>query len=359
MIRNKEFKQQKFIINYIYIALILLLLWVIFKYLIGWILPFIIGYFIAAIVQPAVRLLHKRLHLGRRAAGVITVLLFLIFMGLILSLCITKAVSELAAVAKLLPGLFEQLALSVSRISAQVSVYIDSLPVDYSTKVSGALENMSAELMKLSSLSTGTVSFVVNLVSKVPGLLLNIIVTVVSACFMSMDYGEIRGFVMRQLSDKYQELLCDIKAFLFNTIAKLIRAYLTLMAITFAELFIGLIAFRVSHAVAIAAIIAIVDLMPVLGTGTVIIPWALIELLMGNVTLAVCLIILYAVILVVRNILEPKIVGYHIGLYPLVTLITMFVGLKIFGFAGMILFPIIIIILKHLQDSGKIRLWKE
>jgi sporulation integral membrane protein YtvI len=322
-------------------------------------MPFIIGYFIAALVQPVVNKLHTRLRLNRRAAGVITVIVFLLIISLILSLCITKAIGELAAVTRLLPALFEQLAASVERMSKSISVYIDNLPVSYSKRVADTLENVYTQLAKMSSISDGTISFALNILSKVPGLMLNAIVTVVSACFMSMDYGRIRGFVLRQLPQKYQEWACDIKAFMFNTIAKLIRAYLTLMAITFAELCIGLVVMRVQHAVAIAALIAIVDVLPVLGTGTVLIPWALIELIMGNVYLAVCLAALYAVIMVVRNILEPKIVGYHIGLYPLVTLMSLFIGLKIFGFTGMILFPMIIIILKHLQDTGRLRLWKD
>lgn len=359
MVEREKQKKQSFLLNIVYFSLIFLLIWILFKYLIGWIMPFILGFLIAALVQPAVSLLHNRLRLSRRAAGVLAVLFFMIVLSLILSLCVTKAVSELAAVTKLLPGLFEQLAGAVARISARISVYVDSLPVDYANKIYEALENISQQLMRLSSLSSGTVSFVFNVISKVPGLMLNIIVTIVSACFISMDYGDIRGFILRQLQPRYQEMACDIKAFLFNTIAKLIRAYLKLMAITFAELLVGLMAIGVPHAVTIAALIAIVDIMPVLGTGTVMIPWALIELVLGNIYLAVCLSVLYVIILIVRNILEPKIVGNHIGLYPLITLMAMFVGLQIFGFTGMILFPIIIIIVKHLQDSGKIRLWKE
>jgi sporulation integral membrane protein YtvI len=356
---HKEDNKLQFILKCVYIAVILIIIWVVFRYLFRWIMPFIIGYLIAALVQPAVRLLHKRIRLNRRAAGVITVLMFLAVLVLILSLCITKAVVELAAVAKVLPAFFEELAVSVGHISQRIAVYVDSLPVDYSSKVAASLESMSAELMQLSSISNGTISFVYNMVSKVPGLMLNTIVTVVSACFISMDYGEIRGFVLRQLPTKYQEWACDIKVFMFNTIAKLIRAYLTLMAITFTELCIGLVVLRIPHAVAVAAVIAIVDILPVLGTGTVMIPWALIELLIGDIYLAFCLIAVYAIIMVVRNILEPKIVGYHLGLYPLVTLMSLFVGLKIFGFSGMILFPMIIIVLKHLQDTGKIKVWND
>lgn len=359
MIAQHDDKKSAFLLNCGYAAVILLLIWIVFKYLLPWFMPFILGYLIAAIVQPAVRLLHIRLHINRRVGGVLTVLLFVLILTLLLSLCITKAVTELAAVAGLLPDLIMQFADSVENLSQRVSGYLDSLPVEYSGKLAAWLSGMAGKLMQLSSLSDGTLSFALNLAARVPGLLLDGVIMVVSACFMGMDYGNIRGFVLRQLPIKYQDWVCDIKNFFFITVAKLIRAYLTLMAITFLELLAGLYLLRVPHAVVLAAVIAIVDLMPVLGTGSVMIPWAVIELITGNLYLGVCLLVLYAIIAIVRNILEPKIVGHHIGLYPLVTLMALFIGLRIFGFAGMLLFPIIVILIKHMQDTGRIRLWKD
>lgn len=359
MAHREEDSKRRFVIDCLYYGVIFLMVWLAFNYLFSWIMPFIIAFFIAALVQPVVRVLHIRLRLNRRAAGILCVLLFMLVLLLVLSLCITTIVSELAAVAQMLPALLDQLAVSINHISQSISGYVDSLPVDYSKTVALALENMSNQLMKISTLSNGTISFVYNVLSKMPGVLLKTVITVVAACFMSMDYGDIRGFVLRQLSPKYQEWVCDIKAFFFNTISKLIRAYMILMMITFAELSVGLLIIRVPHAIVVAAVIAIVDVLPVLGTGTVMIPWALVELLLGNYYQAFCLLAIYAIIMVVRNIMEPKVVGHHLGLYPLVTLIALFVGLQIFGFAGMLLFPIIVIILKHLQDTGKIRLWKE
>lgn len=359
MAHKAEDSKRRFVIDCLYYGILLLFVWAAFTYLFQWIMPFIIAYFIAALVQPVVRLLHVRLRLNRRAAGIICVIFFIVVLGLVLSLCITSIVRELAAVAQLIPALLDQLAVSINHISQSISGYVDSLPVNYSNAIATALENMSNELMKLSTLSDGTVSFIFNVLSKMPGFLLKTVITVVAACFMSMDYGEIRGFVLRQLPPKYQDWVCDIKAFFFNTVAKLIRAYLILMMVTFAELSVGLLIIKIPHAIVVAGVIAIVDFLPVLGTGTIMIPWALIELLLGNYYHAFCLLIIYAIVMVVRNILEPKVVGHHLGLYPLVTLIALFVGLQIFGFAGMILFPIIVIILKHLQDTGRVRLWKE
>lgn len=358
MIAQKVENQKFFIIKFVYYVIIFLLIWFVIKYLLGLIMPFIFGYMIAALVQPAAYVLRKRLKINRKAAGIITVFMFILIFGGLLLLLITKAVSEFVAVSSMIPSVFEQLSVAISHLSLNIAQYIDTLPVAFSKQVENSLLSVSAELLKLSSISSGVVSFAMNIVSSVPGLLFEIIITIVSACFISMDYGTIRGFVLRQLPTKYQPWVCDIKEFFFITIAKLIRAYFTLMIITFVELCIGLTLLRVPHSIAVAAIIALVDILPVLGTGSVLIPWIIIEILMGNAFLAVGLLIVFAIIVVVRNIFEPKIVGHHIGLYPLVTLVSMFIGLKMLGVSGMFLFPIVVIIVKHMQDTGKIKLWK-
>jgi len=359
MIAQKVENQKFFIVKFVYYVIIFLLIWFVIKYLLGLIMPFIFGYMIAALVQPAAYVLRKRLKINRKAAGIITVFMFILIFGGLLLLLITKAVSEFVAVSSMIPSVFEQLSMAISHLSLNIAQYIDTLPVAFSKQVENSLLSVSAELLKLSSISSGVVSFAMNIVSSVPGLLFEIIITIVSACFISMDYGTIRGFVLRQLPTKYQPWVCDIKEFFFITIAKLIRAYFTLMIITFVELCIGLTLLRVPHSIAVAAIIALVDILPVLGTGSVLIPWIIIEILMGNAFLAVGLLIVFAIIVVVRNIFEPKIVGHHIGLYPLVTLVSMFIGLKMLGVGGMFLFPIVVIIVKHMQDTGKIKLWKD
>ena len=164
---------------------------------------------------------------------------------------------------------------------------------------------------------------------------------------------------MRQLPEKQQAWATDIKSFIFLTLGRLIQAYATLMLITFLELCIWLTLIGIPHSIMISALIAIVDILPILGTGTVVIPWVVIEFIMGNWHLGMLLLLMYGFILIVRNILEPKIVGHHIGLYPLVTLVSMYVGLKALGAVGMFIFPLTVIILKHLHDSGKVRIWED
>ena len=131
-----------------------------------------------------------------------------------------------------------------------------------------------------------------------------------------------------------------------------------IITITFIELSIGLSIVRVENAITIALLIACVDILPVLGTGGIVIPWIFIELFKGNIPLAIGLTIIYVTITVVRNIIEPKIVGQQVGLHPIIMLVCIFIGARLFGFLGIFALPIMVIILKNLNDTGKIKILK-
>lgn len=121
---------------------------------------------------------------------------------------------------------------------------------------------------------------------------------------------------------------------------------------------IGLSILKISNSILIAALIAIIDILPILGTGGILLPWAIISIITGNIGLAIGLVSLYLLILIIRQVLEPKIVGNQIGLHPIVTLICMFVGAQLLGFIGLFLLPILVTILKKMNDEGVIRIFK-
>jgi predicted PurR-regulated permease PerM len=136
------------------------------------------------------------------------------------------------------------------------------------------------------------------------------------------------------------------------------RSYVLILGITFAELTLGLLILGVKRFVLIALLIAILDIFPVLGTGTVLIPWAVIALIQGSIGRGIGLLVLYAVITVIRQVIEPRIVGKHVGLHPLITLICMFVGTSLFGWIGLFGLPILMAILLELHNSGTLRVFR-
>jgi sporulation integral membrane protein YtvI len=322
-------------------------------------MPFVIGFLIAVAVRPAIRFFHKKTGVNIQICGVATVLVLITALILLAFFGLSRLFVGIAEACAQLPAFAQQLSEGLSALSVRLSDMLEKTPSFAGIKIDTSLGGISAQILKITALAENTGNIVQSVVKSIPGFFINVIVTIVASCFISADYPNVTGFIIRQLPKRYQKTAIELKSFFMITVARVIRAYLTLMVITFAELSAGLMLLRIPHAIIVAAVIAVVDVLPVLGTGTVMIPWTVIELIMGDFYKALGLILVYAIIAVVRNILEPKIVGQHIGLHPLVTLAAIIIGLKAMGFAGMIFFPICIIILKHLRESGIISLWKD
>ena len=176
---------------------------------------------------------------------------------------------------------------------------------------------------------------------------------------MSCDKDLINKFIAKQLPANWNKWLIRIKNDLLSALIGYIKAQLILMVITFIEVSIGLLIIGIDYAILLGLLISIIDVFPILGTGTVLIPWALFSFISGNYPLGFSLIILYGIVMLVRQLLEPKIVSGQIGLYPLVTLMSMYIGLQVFGIAGMIMGPIMVLIVRNLQKAGLFKLWND
>jgi sporulation integral membrane protein YtvI len=137
-----------------------------------------------------------------------------------------------------------------------------------------------------------------------------------------------------------------------KTLSGYLKAYLLIMLITFFEVFIGLSILKVNYAFILAIVIAIVDILPVLGTGAVLVPWAILAFIGGNAPLGIGLIVLYGVTLIARQIIEPRIIGSTLGLHPLMTLASVYIGLKLLGLAGIFIGPILALLLFKKEESS-------
>ena len=205
---------------------------------------------------------------------------------------------------------------------------------------------------------SGVLKYAGSFVTSLPSALVFVIVTIVATYFMSTAFPIIKTFILKQCKPKTKDIILDIKFHFFNTVIKYLKSYFVLMMITFAELSVFFLIFGYKSAITLAFFISIVDILPILGVGTILIPWSIIELILGNPIQALIIIGIYLVITIVRQILEPKIIGDHVGLLPIVTLFCIYIGLQLFGVLGMFLLPITVIILKNLQDNNKVRIWK-
>ena len=183
--------------------------------------------------------------------------------------------------------------------------------------------------------------------------LITVLVTIFCSAFISLDYPRVMSALHSLIPARFRPLADQLKSFAATTLLRLLRAYLLLLLITFLELCAGLWLLGVNGFVSIAAIIALLDILPVLGTGTVLIPWAVISLLGQNGGRALGLFVLYLLITGARSLLEPKLVGQQLGLPPLVSLVSVYAGLRLFGVLGAVLMPCLVLAARFLWQRRK------
>lgn len=353
-------KRRAFLINFFYFAVLLIVGYLLLKYGLPMLAPFLIGFILAALLQKPIAFLARKLHIPKKIVAILLVLIFYCTIGVLLALLAIRALAACESLFGSLPSLY---ASHVEPLLASLFSSLESLVQRMDPELVSVLEDMTAQFTKslgqmVSSLSMGAVGLISNWASSLPGLFIKLLLMIISTFFIAADYEQLTGFCMRQFSEKALTVVLQIKNYVVGTLLVCIRSYLLIMSITFVELSIGLTIIRVDHSILIALCIAIFDILPVLGTGGIMIPWTILSAIQGDYTLAIGLLAVYLVVTVIRNILEPKIVGSQIGLHPVVTLASMFVGTQLFGIVGLFGFPIGLSLLRYLNDNGTIHLFK-
>lgn len=348
-------KQRAFIIRFIFIVLILGLTYVSIKHLLPLLMPFVIGFVVAVVFRPLIDKIEKKTHIKRSFVSIVILLFFyavVIFLFMILG---AKVFSFLKDLFYQLPNLYVKTI--EPALTGITEGFLFSFPeVEY--YLEDILSSISDSVFSfISNASTTVVSAITGFAGSIPSLLVTVIFTIVATFFFTIDYHPIVRFIVRQFPKEKREMVIHVKDSFLSTIFKFIKAYTTLITITFIELSIGFSVLGISNPFLVAFLVAVVDIMPILGTGAVLIPWAIIGFIFGDTTLGIGMLVLYIVITVVRQTLEPKVVGQQIGLHPIVTLMCMFVGAQLFGIIGLFLLPITATILKKMNDEGTIHLF--
>ncbi len=338
----------------------LIFVWIFLKYVSGALMPFILAAAISSLVSP----LAERISTGTRIPRKLScaVILIIIFAGIsaLIYMAVSRLVFEIGklleyvssdpeALITAIQGFMDKLTGNGSRFAFIQKIFeieaFKELGIDINEILKNALSSM------LSSLSSALPGAAVSLISKIPAALLFTVVFLISAFYFSFDMRGISAGLKSFLPSKWQKKLPLVKRKLTSTLSGYLKAYLLIMLITFLEMFVGLSLLKVNYAFIIAAIIAVVDILPVLGTGTVLVPWAVFCFIASDPTRGIYLLILYAISLVIRQFAEPKIVGTTLGIHPLATLASVYIGLRFLGVAGIFIGPMVALILKELLFS--------
>lgn len=343
--KDFDFKKLYFIV---YIALILLVVFLAFK-LGVFLFPFTLALFISIIIRPLVRFLMNKLKFSKKTASIISIVTFLIvFFGLIGILSL-KFFGEIYKLSQNLNNYSSDIQNLWTENVKKVYTYLGNFPAGFNDQLNNTINSfVSKGSVKLGSFINGVISFV----TSIPTLILYIVITILSTFFMILDRDEILSYMEHQLPKSWLDKVFNIKTEMFTVLVSYLKAQAILGSICLIEslILLNLLAFLkfdVPYPLLMSIIICIADILPILGAGTILIPWSILSFATGNIKLGIGLLISYLIIMSVRQMLEPKLISQNLGVHPLITLISMYSGFKVFGVSGFLIGPVVMIILKN------------
>ena len=301
-------------------------------------MPFVIGWLIAMVANPLVKLLERRLKLVRRHSSVVTVAAVLAFVIGGIYFLISRIAAELRNLAGDLPGLFETARLEVAAALDSLNRMMVRMPQGIQDSFNQFNNNLGAFASSVvQKIAFPTVTVAGNVARGIPAALVYSIVVILSSYFFIVEHEQIRGFVRRLIPENAGTYMGLFRKELKTLIGGYFLAQFRIMFVVAAILTAGFVVLGVPYSLLLAILIAVLDFLPLFGTGTALFPWALVKLLSGETAFAAGLVLLYVLTQVVRQIIQPKIVGDSMGIPPLLTLFFLYVGFKLHGISGMIL----------------------
>lgn len=340
-----DFKKLYFIL---YIVLVLIVVYLLFKLGI-FLFPFTLALFFSIMTQPFSRFLEKKLKFSQKIATIVSIVLFLvIFLGFIslsalrLSGEIYKLSINLNKYSKEAQSLWNT---AIDKIYSLLGYFPEGFDEQVKNSINGFIRMGTSKLGSF-------INSLINFITSIPTIILYICITILSTFFISLDKNKIMAFLEQQFPKSWIKKVYNIKREMFNVLGSYIRAQIILMTICFFELLISFnilsfLKFNLPYPLIFSIVICIIDALPILGAGAVLLPWSLISFVTGEINLGLALLVIYFLVLSVRQMLEPKLISQNLGVHPLVTLISMYSGFKFFGVIGFLIGPVVMIILKN------------
>ncbi|MGE5704666.1 MAG: sporulation integral membrane protein YtvI [Clostridia bacterium] len=350
------------IIRFLWVVLILYVSYKLILFATPLLFPFLISVLIALAINPFVNLMTKKAKFPRWLAVVIALLLLLSLVLGAATLIVTFAVIEIGNLTSNLPHTVNELTTYIQHFITQETLtgLYNRLEFMYLQLDLSYQETIKETIGKtVTSISQGGKDFAVkfleslkNLLLSLPNLATVLVISLLGAFFISKDFYLWRGRFRRMLPHGVNSRLDTIIIDLKNALVGFVKAQITLISLTGIIVIVGLLILRVKYAVTIGLLTGLVDLLPYLGTGTIFVPWIIYMFFKGNYTLVIGLSVLYAVVLIFRQIIEPKVVAENVGLDPLLTLVALFIGYTLFGFLGLVVGPVSLVVINALLKAN-------
>lgn len=353
-------KKKELIINVLYYGLILALVYLGFKYVLPPLVPFVVAFIMVFLLKRPIKAICRKFAFHDGQAKLFSIILLIVFYSLIIGslvLLIIGCISMIKSLADIWPTLYAETIKPFFGMVLSGGLLNElNLPSEITYAVNVVINSISSSFETIISfISSFVVAAASSLITSVPNFFISVVICVIASFFIMIDYDKITDYALGMMNDEIKYYYLEIKSFLVNKVFIIIKAYLKIMTITFVELFIGFTIIGLDNAFVIALSIAIFDILPVFGTGGIMIPWIIICLLQQKFILGLELFVIYIVVTIIRNIIEPKIVGAELGLHPLVILASMLIGVRFFGVLGLFGLPIVISFLLYERKEKQIK----
>ena len=370
-------KRSRFLVNMAFWAVIVALFFLFFRYILKLLTPFFMALIFASLSRPIARYLSsdvkwkknekgervavpRKVKLNSSVAGILSVLLLFAVIATLLTLLIVRVSNSIADMVAALPGVYTSTVLPVlERVGGEALELAGKIDNSVLEAVEQAVPNMISSLgSTVTKFSVNAVAWISSLASRIPSLLLNTIICLIATVFIAIDFDSIRNFIRFNLPEKPLQMAIDVKDTFLDMIWQFVKSYFVIFVITATEITVGLLIIGADNPVFFGILIAVFDAFPIVGSGMILLPWSIFTLAAGTLWKGVGLLILYAVVVIARQVIEPRIVGKHVGLKPIVTLVCMYTGTKLFGGIGLLALPIIAAIITDMNDRGLIHLFR-
>jgi len=327
---------------------------IVLYYVLPHFVPFILAFLIALLLEPVTTKLVQWLKISRFLAANITYILFVGSLGVLVYFIVVKIISEVFGLIRTLERNIPQIQNWFYHVYTQTQDVMSLLPPEIVSQINTTYNNLMTGLANLNLISK-LGSYTYNISTAIPNFFFSTLLFLIALYLIQVNLLNIQNSFYSYFKPGTQQKIRIVMEDLRNATIGFLQAQFILSTVTYLLSALGLWILKVKYAFAIALAIVIVDILPVLGTGSFLVPWAIFSIIRGNTALAIGLVILFLVITVVRKSIEPKVLGERIGLGPLATLISIWVGLKTMGILGVFLLPLLLIFAKALVRSGIIR----
>lgn len=323
---------------------LILAVYIFITYVFQFVAPFVIGFIISLIVERPVRFFHKRMKIARGFGGLLMILVLLTLVSMLsiylVSILITQGVEFITKV----PDIAESIAKLFEDLQRQYEDILSFIPEGWSNLPSELFDQLKTEAAGI--VGTGVKEGSTGIIRVVPNFIMYFIIIFISAFFFIKDREFIYGTISSLMPKKMRDAASAVKSGLFKALFGYIKAQLIIMLVNTSIITLGLTILGQPYSLFLGIGIAVIDALPIFGSGAAFWPWALYAAVTGNVFMAISLMIIYGIVFLTRQFLEPKILSSHIGLYPVLTLFSLFVGLKMFGVIGMFIGPMLTVTAK-------------